>query len=301
MSNPTCTSSEKIYYQYVLSIMYGLAAISIIYPIYSFICSFCKNKLITSNLLFYLGATLFVIIFLTYISSVFRDIFHCHNSIISHWFSEIKNFCYIISYLLLVIIFFIRLVYIFKPTRHRLSKCTITTFIILVSLGFTLGIINFIVYEFNQSIAAICLILGLLIYIFLLFWLNYLFVYKLYILSQIKSEKEMDIDLVNIITKNTLLSIICASQTILYQISYICWNFVDSSSIIGFIVYQFLGILDLHTNMFIVLLSYKYFTGWYYKLCSCVHNRCRLCWTSAVTENVSTAKQCGDTSTTIEV
>ena len=79
------------------------------------------------------------------------------------------------------------------------------------------------------------------------------------------------------ITKTSLLTLISTCNTIFAYIVIAVWTYIDS---IHFsFMRDILIILDMYTNFVCVLLSYKYFDGYYDKLCGKCDNGCDRLWT----------------------
>lgn len=150
-----------------------------------------------------------------------------------------------------------------------LSKGTIITFTVFYIVTCVMFLTGSTLYTLSpakggtliysiSSIITICLAISLFgVYIF-----------KLY--SIYKTTK--DDDLVNLISKNSLLALVSISITLL---NFVLFAFVDlaKSAHYGFVVDIFI-VTDIYTNALCIFLSYKSFENYYYKICGICDSRC---------------------------
>ena len=82
MVSEQCQGSQWLIaeFDYVLPILFSLAVISLLPPLYIYIKAYIKNELQTTRLLFYDGLTMFMIIIIYYINYIFAFPFLCHNT-----------------------------------------------------------------------------------------------------------------------------------------------------------------------------------------------------------------------------
>ena len=288
MSSVDCGDTEQFYNNIVYPILFAIAAITLLLPIYFYIKAYINQTLKSSKSMFYAGLVFFLNIFIFYVSYATNCGVYCHG--ISHWIVQAPPFyLYTMQAVLLLLILFMRLILIFKGLPSlSLSPWTITIYLILTAtclfaacIGFTMAL--FLATPQNQGIGFILSSMALPIYIILVLWLNILFIIKLYRVYKTseptktgkESGKEND-KLVEIITKTTILSMISTLMIFVFSCFYIL---LFSIGIDKYLLGTRLFLIgDLHTNFMSILLSFNYFNGWYRKLCGNCHWCCVRCW-----------------------
>ena len=217
------------------------------------------------------------------INAVYR-IFRCNNPRLGAKIAMPRFYIYALQSITLTFVLFERLVFIFKDTQFRLSQCTIILYISLVIIGSLTVVTAFSMQLFfdtqYQFIALVLSSFAALDYVFLVIWLNVLFVRKV---SRVQASSNMNKNnrqkLLDTIIKSTILCITSTSFIILYLVVYLVYV-GTSGSLILFVVTTPLFIADLYSNFLCVLLSYSYFNRWYYKLCGKCHRQCISYWNS---------------------
>ena len=292
-SAPDCTDIEILYFDYIRPAIWAVVLLSMIYPIYRFTNSYITGNLKTTKLLFYLGITMYSLIFILFIMNALWDMYTCHDYATSLIFDGIGVFIYNVQGLLLIIILFTRLHTIFVHTIYKLSQCTITIWIVYMTVGLLLSIIGrSIEYSNNDLVTTIGSIIFLSsggMFIIAIIWINGLFIYKLYLALKVVAES-MDQakhnKLINLITQHVLLTFI-STFTVIGQLVFVILGVGDISPHANFIK-QFVIIFDLYSNFLSILLTYNYFHPWYIKMCGCCHKGCYKCWTNCFgNKNVS--------------
>ena len=268
-----------VYYDYVNTILFGTSSLGLTSFIYIFIHSYLKSKLKTIKLLFYSGTTFFIMIFIALLSYSFWSINRCHNWRISTIFHLIATQLYILQTMMLAAILFYRLYKVFKTTKFALNILTIrlfsTCYIIASLIGIGAGITYSTHRTIGRFIGSIAGIFGIIIigYIFILY------VYKLFLVY--KSEK--DEDLINVITKTSLLAFISIFNT------FLVFTIIPLISVINSVHFSFiwnvLVVMDLYTNFFCIYLQYKYFNPYYLKICGVCDRKCVALWSKCIATN----------------
>ena len=286
MDDVACTKQDKIYVHYILLPIISIATFCLIPPIYSFIYAHYKQQLNSTGLLFNFGVVFYIAIFIDLIAFATYWGFICaQNQTLPtavHIFLD-PQYLYQLQSAVLVTILFNRLVFIFQGTPFSISKCTIIMFITSTIIYITCATIANIIR--CDWIAGYLIAIALLIYIIEIIWLNGLLIYKLY-----KAYKQMghnisnDPELISMITKTTILTITSTSTIFLLMIAV-------ANNVTPFILLWFI-VIDLYSNFFSVLLSYRYYEKWYNKICGCCHNYCnkgcQYCFARKTNEKIQT-------------
>ena len=293
-----CNAVNVLQFDYIIPSLSGLAAISLIYPTYIYIKSYVRDQFQTSKWLFYLGNIFFISIILCYVNHAIASPFLCHNKRLFESIRAPLFYLYIIQGVALLIILFQRLVFIFqnkKVSKLHISKCTIRMFYSLFILVITLSIIG---TQFYLSSSEQYIILGVYIrisagfdYIFLILWLNSLFIYKLCRVYT-KNDGDDDDKLLDMTIKTAILCGISTLFTCIYLIGrYLHFAKIGIFEPLDFyFINGFILVADLHTNYLSVLLSYNYFNNWYFSICIYCHSGCTICWNCCFDERIKRAR-----------
>eukprot|EP01084_Bolivina_argentea_P201287 344080_1 len=192
---------------------------------------------------------------------------------------------------LLLVVFFYRLLTVFKKTRFRLKKATEfiykmtfialpTYFVTIVIIVFPLGI-----WITTPFLAAMLVAIFLLAFIALSISLVILFIYKL---IEVFKGSQSDPALISAVTKLSLLNTLSISITFLDGIVTVAFFSVSNESR-HFewidIVSDYMTALDTFTNFCCIVLCYKSFKFYYGKLCQPADAKCRICVNYCCLEN----------------
>ena len=276
---------QIIYFDYIIPILYALAAITILFPLWLYINAYTKNKLGSSLLLYYIGLTFFCAVWFDYVNMAIQYSNRCHNQRLFSILHSASICIYVFQAGTIVMFLFIRLIEIFKDTSFYLSKWTIRWFIILEVFAVPFGIFGLLMRQYYTKLEFVGLLfwgLAALVYVITVLWLNYLFIYKLLEVYRGNSDKNNRSDklLIATVTKTSLLCFISTSNVILFILTYIlsfAWDSPHSIFIARVII-----CVDLYTNFLSVILSFGYFESWYFKSCGCCHRKCHSFWSNCV-------------------
>ena len=267
--------------RYIQCPMRVLGAISILPLLYIHIRSFIKKKMKISKALFIATTIFYLSCFMAYTFSAVQNYFQCHNSALYILFRNIGSQFYVMETILLCGILYYRLYIIFRGTRNRLSKCTNITFWIfylITAIGFVFAAYTLVNHtEIGTIITSVAFILVLLIIIYL----DAAFICKLCkTMHSFNNDGDDGEDnssfLIDTITKNFILALISTIFTIMFALMIAIQSFSDSIYIellIGLLYHA-----DILTDYVCVALTFKYFDGYYDKLCSCCHVKCHRLW-----------------------
>ena len=282
MVHKDCRGSDFVLYglDYALPSLYSLAVCTMIPPIYIYISAYIKNELKSTKLLFYSGLFMFIFIPLSLIFNAIYSLYRCHDPEFGELIASARFYIYPIQGIMLTLILFIRLISIFQETKFRLSKCTIISYITLVILGFLFTVIGNSLIQWNKThfIGLLIWILAGFDYLFIVIWLNVLFLTKIF---KVHTASRMNLNnrkkLLNMITKTTILCIMSTSFLLIYLVVFFVYV-GTSGSLKYYVIIAFILCADLYSNFLSILLSYSYFAAWYKKLCGCCHYKCIQCW-----------------------
>lgn len=271
-------------FDYIIPSLSGIGAISLIYPTYIYVRSYIRGDLKISKWLFHFGFAFFISIILCYVNHAVVSMFLCHNGSIFDAMEIPLFFLYIFQGVTLLAILFQRLVLIFRHKRVSklaISRCTIRIFYSLFTSVVSSSMIGTILYASSSgaiyTIAIYLLMLAAIQYLFMMIWLNALFIHKI---CRIYIKNGQDSELLDMTIKTAIL---CAISTLLAGV-YLIGRFLYLTdvgafgSLQSYFVNRFVLMADLHTNYLSVMLSYNYFNTWYLNVCGCCHSQCASCW-----------------------
>ena len=272
-------TAATIYWDYCVPILCGLTAISIVPFVYIFLRAYARGNLKTTRFLFITTTIFYIVVFGLLLVSGAAYGTYCHDLNLNALLRAIAVDLHSLHTLLLVGILFHRLYIIFKDTSMAISKPTLIffwTYFLITMLILVVGSILFGFYYYHTITSIMLAICGLLV-VTLTVFLVCLFVNKLYITHKRNMSQQNEDGLKHTITKTSLLTLISTCNTIFAYIVIAVWTYIDS---IHFsFMRDILIILDMYTNFVCVLLSYKYFDGYYDKLCGKCDNGCDRLWT----------------------
>eukprot|EP01084_Bolivina_argentea_P296707 511039_1 len=212
----------------------------------------------------------------------------CYHDTLIQFHETLQWFAitYFIQLYLLWVILFKRLSIVFAPTVYALSKATLTIFHTIFIIAPTM-LIAFIIfhltsnkYEHIHSIVNVTLILFIMFMciIFPLI-LSGLFIYKLMKLFKDRANDYESVNnrLIVAMTKNTNLSVISISSSLLTTIS-----FVTLVSIASWMV-----LLDVFINFMCIMLSYSWFQNIYLSMCKPIDKQWKKCCMNLYTKEIT--------------
>ena len=281
-----CLNHNFDYTFYIYEIFYGIAAISMIPLVYSYINAYSKKLLKASKHLFHLANLFYVMVFIIYILQSIPFALYCHHPYILYSIFQVRFAVYSFSNLVLFVIFFERLTLIFRDTQLAVSVFTKRLFYGLWWLGIFILVNSTTFHTISKypNIYLLSALSGAVIHIFLVIWLNCLFINKLSKLCELDDKKNAD--LVDIITKTAFFTFISTLSTVvhlgIYFLSYYFgWTANNVNLFRGFMAF-----LDMETNFLSVFLVHRYYNQWYYKLCGCCHRKCQRFYNSKLLNNL---------------
>ena len=107
-----------------------------------------------------------------------------------------------------------------------------------------------------------------------------LFIYRL--IQVYKKENNNEI-LVGAITKSIILVSISISVTSIDLFATVLYRYVSSYTFAQWVIH-YVALFDVYTNFICVIFCYKSFKGYYTKICSCMDNKCRVCWDKVIVD-----------------
>ena len=297
-----CTATEFVLRGYIYPALFLLAAVTLIYATFKFTMAYIRNKLKTSNLLFISGLSFYIVIILHNVSEAIYFGLYCYFGDKYIIFDLITQFLYPIQGVILITFLFLKLIHIFEQTEFALPKLTIYTFSGLSLIGIVLALMaqTLICFpNFGQfTLGLIAFFASSFIYVFLIIWINLLFLHKLY--SVYKSSKDIincDKRLIRVMTKTAVLCFVSTTFIIVFLIFYFISRVSYSPYL--YLISRVALIGDIYTSFGSVFLSYDYFDGLYFKTFGCCHNICKLCWMNcADKDNELTMARMATTSST---
>ena len=186
---------------------------------------------------------------------------------------------------ILIIIFFHRIVRVFKKTPFQLKKITIRiyniSFILLPSWLFAGIALGWIICKSECILVGIVASLFLLFYILLLISLVSLFIYKL--IQVYNNEQDDNGTLVAAITKLAVLVSLSVFVTFTNMITTVFYFQYERVWIEWLSI--FVAIADLYTNFICVIMCFKAFKSHYDLLCHGLDSICKICWNKIVNCN----------------
>eukprot|EP01084_Bolivina_argentea_P314174 544159_1 len=236
------------------------------------------------KLLYYTGL-MFVIISIILLTVAVPFNFYCDDHWIFDIFTEIFSVSYSIHCYLMLILWFLRIYYVFKDTEFALNKCAFYFYFILAAIMPFLMIYSIIILSTDSSFGLIIFLV--LLFLFLIFLLSLVgqFVFKLIRIYKNLSHQHQ---FIGIITRSTILTIFCLVFSIIYGLLMVARNVSD------YILFRYLRnsfqLLSIFINYVCVLLSYHYFDGYYAKCCTKMDNKCTAGWYKCVNVESNVSK-----------
>ena len=259
-----------IYYDWIYPIMYSIGAGLMIPIIFMYLKSYITKSLKIRKISFLITLFYFAVQFTAYVLVAIWARYQCHSLRIT---TPLHIACLTLitsQTLLLMGLLFYRLYRTYHSVPSlQLSKCSIITFsiyYIITCIVYYVGNTFYVLsptedgtwhYAVSSILTVILAVILFAVYIFKM--------YGIY-------AKTKDQDLINLISKNSLLAIISVLVTLLDMTS---WAFVQPISSPHYNVFvDFLIVSDIYTNALCIFLSYKVFEGYYYKVCGFCDSKC---------------------------
>ena len=231
-----------------------------------------------------------------------EKIYFCFDYQFSLKFARIVKDLYSIQTVIVIGILFYRLYKVFGRKPFQLSKFVTYSFITCYTFLCVL-LIFFNIFGMTSMINyAISVIVGVIIFIYILImnvWLVFLFIFKL---IQTYGCEEADESLIELITK---ISILCFTSafTVLLTSIFVSLS-LEITSYHWYFILDIFVIMDLYTNFLCVLLSFRYFDRFYLTICKCCDHQCYECWRRCIqvlkTRKLSKSNDSIDSETTVE-
>ena len=117
---------------------------------------------------------------------------------------------------------------------------------------------------------------------FVVLWLNGLFIFKLIIVyKECRKNLKTHSKLLHTVTRTAILCFASSISAGVFIIIYLIRGSIvsiggDSAHL--YLLNHMTFVADLWTNFLSILLSFDYFNVWYMRLCGCCDKRCHLCW-----------------------
>ena len=267
-----CSTDEKVWL-ITTACIDALMGISIMPFIYQLLIN--PHPTPSVKQIYRVGSTFATLTFISFIISIPRRIFDCNQD---DPVASILELMFIIFYAiqiyLLLLLSFMRIVYILKDSPFKLSKNMVKfyhyTFIALPCIVaiFIIGLVmDIAIVMILAAILFFVIIVVLMISIMILFIAKLIKIYKLC--------NDDDSNMVGLITKNSILTFIFVLGILLMIIFVFVLNTTvntNSASMdgIGDLVIN----INVYVNLLCVILSFEIFYGYYIKICLCCHNKC---------------------------
>ena len=255
-----------IYTNYIVPSVASIAALSMIPIIFIYFRAYQKGEIETVRSFFYAGAVLFITILFTFITLALTTSQICHNIEYTRIFHHCATQAFIVQNLIVIGLFFYRLVYIFRGTSLALSKPIIMLFVIIYTLFCAFSIITGILWVLDVLSLLVTIIPGGIV--LLTIYLVLVFIYKLYKTFQGNNDQYLltlmrkTACLVSISTSFILFTTIVATVRLNFESIHV--------ELIRFMIIM----LDAYSSFLCILFSFQYFNRYYMKICGCVESKC---------------------------
>eukprot|EP01084_Bolivina_argentea_P160279 279134_1 len=275
MAYSTDSSHHQNVKTIIVLILASISALVIIPTTLFIIYHYCKNKshlkgkaaMFTTGFCYFLFTLLFCI---NYCFKLYGHIF-VPNVESEHILSVTTYFFYGSHFILLIFLLFGRIFYIFHDTEYHLSNKIICCFVIMCvfEMGNAASFMAIMIFSDSADGSVfIAKLIGTMTIIIVIFWITYLYIYKLFqvITHNIGSKNDV---LIKSITKYTVLAIVWISTSICFWSIpfYLDWLHSDWY----YIIYHTFMLLDVSCNDIAFILGYGFADKVYFKLCNCGH------------------------------
>eukprot|EP01083_Nonionella_stella_P078361 214404_1 len=230
-----------------------------------------KNKT-----LYYLGLFFFVAVVMWFIAATTLNSLWCFDSMETfyHDMYGASGGVYMLQFVLLLLILFMRLQTIFKDTALALSRSIIIIFWCLFFIFNINGmiIVGAMMMDPGGLVYSILYPLNALLGFLMMFFLVFLYIYKLYSVST-HQESSQNTKILSSITKSTILTLISLTSSIVFMIYAAVVPHKEGMSDLLALLSNSLVLCDVYTNATAIALSFKSFDAQYFKMCGCCHKR----------------------------
>eukprot|EP01083_Nonionella_stella_P126576 383202_1 len=271
-----------IYFDYSLSAMNIICAVSMIPLVYIYTKAYIESNLKSSRRLFVAGLIFFIIVFSLYISRTVWSLVYCNDAKLYETFTQLSLRLYSLHTVILLGILFYRLYTVFTGTAYHLKSWQIKMYLVIYVLTWILLIYsNMEAFKYaatGKGLAPynISIMMGGMTFLFIL--ISTLFLVGLYVhkLVQVHKQAAQNDKLIVAITKTSLLCLISTINGLLTAVFVMLMLAIQSMH--WWMITQMITITDIYTNFLCIFLSYRYFHEWYMKLCGCCDAACHRFW-----------------------
>eukprot|EP01084_Bolivina_argentea_P252957 424780_1 len=249
------------------------------------LCKYIKNTKVekATKIVQRCGVVFLIASILAFLCNGTRMLFSCFG--VSGYFYVLVYIVYIISgatqVYLLLLIYYLKLQFIFAATALALSKVTNVIYISLfVFLPIYVAFVIIIIIVAN-NMRAMFMATYFFLFIMIMSSLVILFIFKLIQVYKLSPETNND-QLVTAITKTTILTSISLSSTFMNFIGNAIFPSVGVA--IQWVCHYF-AVMDVLTNFVCIMMSYNAFRMYYVLLCPFCDSKCRVCCSRIVTKS----------------
>eukprot|EP01084_Bolivina_argentea_P022366 41562_1 len=281
------TSCEPTRFALTISfvIICGILTIIAYFIMYNFIkYIFCTpnpaskvpNKIIVNS-----GIVLYMIILIALPIQVGTVLDICLRGYVHDILFVSFNEAYTLQASALLMVWFIRLYYVFRSSRFALSSYTKMVYISIFILGLIFTTIITVHLGPQEGLWLILVQFAYLLYVILVIILSSLFVNKLCrvyrnvdVAAKSNKRSKERYKLIAVVTKISVLNFGSLTITILAAITII---FFIHGNVYAEFIAHFAVFADIFTNFLCVILSYNNYKRFYHIVCGCCHNQCITC------------------------
>ena len=278
--NGNCTTSALIWLP-IATIITSKLIITALFCIYKFIKHFGEEANKISRLLYHSGNAFFVISVITLILAIPID-FTCSRSTMLEYWDKAFQVLYGLQCYLLLLVWFIRLYYAFNNSQFKLSRCTVMFIIISAIIGFIGLMYCLLFHDVYNKTGFIILTIFLIAFVAWMIFLVALFIYKL---VQVYKSVSVNSNLIRIITKITILSVMSIFFTVVHCIMVIITAAIINESSLDKetklhlkMIGDFIHLINIFMNFICILLSYNCFDADYKYICGGLSDLCTNAW-----------------------
>mmetsp|Transcript_6911 Transcript_6911/g.11417 ORF Transcript_6911/g.11417 Transcript_6911/m.11417 type:complete len:321 (-) Transcript_6911:112-1074(-) len=282
-SNELCSDSYARW-QYALSLVMCVLLIISTIMVTQF---FRYRDLQRKNLprLLYYGCVLFMLISVVLLAVfIAKTLSECYRprTIYNH-FTRAYSVLYAFQWYLLLFVLFLRFYYVFRDTRHALSRCTILVIVTMMALGILNMLSAAILWRSSLYVVLIIVLMFIALTISLL--LTGLFAYKLCVVYKANASRydvafnqnPISEELLSLITKTSILALVSISGSILQTIVFVLVTvaFTGLADEYGDAIIDVATLCDISTNFLCIMLSLSLNQVYYQYLCGCCDRKCQ--------------------------
>eukprot|EP01084_Bolivina_argentea_P018088 33719_1 len=236
-----------------------------------------REALNNNKMLYYPVFAYFVLQILVLILWSIADAAYCFQTDLYILFEDLGSICFALQYIILILIFYLRLSAVFAGTSFELTRICKTIFAVLyisfVVMAITIAVLNFtpLFYTAWQT-----LLMAIIFFIFLalIIMVIGLFIYKLVsALRNLDDTKTQSKRMVKLITKTFLLTLASILSAGGFITAVGLLSMFEHAEPIIFIA-GLLALFDLFTNSLSIALGFRRFEKYYMKICKVCHIKC---------------------------